>query len=293
MKLKLSKEITENKNLSNNAIISYIGLVYCCRFDYDPVFINRNMISYYLTGKRKLSRSIDDILKSGIKELIENNIICCEEQNSQTYYFGLKNIKLEDTVKFVFVDFDDIRKIMQCNYKGKIGLLRYYIVLLGTFISKNHVTDIRDPEKYNNVLGMMSQEYIANLADISVHTVVEYTKILEQLELLYVSRCSFMFKDANGNIKKHNNIYGRHIDKDIIDDFTNVRYEMYDDLHKVQLSYTANNSRSLMQKYNQLVKGKSYDKLVINDIYNYVCLYNKKHPKKCKNMSVFEKYGYK
>jgi hypothetical protein len=293
MKLKLSKEITENNRLSNNAIVSYIGLVYCCRFDYEPVFINRNMISYYLTGQKKLSRSFDEVLKSGIKELIDVGVICCEEQNTQNYYFGLKNIRLEDSDKFVFVDFDDIRKIMQCNHKGKISLLRYYIVLLGTFIVKNHITNIRDSGKYNNILGMMSQDYIANLARISTHTAVEYTKILEQLELLYVSRCSFLFKDKKGNVKRHNNIYGRYIDKSTIDEFTQVRYEMYDDLHKMHISAAANNSRSLMQKYNQLVKGKSYNKEIIKDIYNYICDYNTKYPKKEKDMSIFEQYGYK
>lgn len=292
MKLKLNKEITENKKLSNNAIISYIGLVYCCRFDYEPVFINRNMISYYLTGQKKMSRTFDNVLKLGINELIDEGFIVCDEQNTQNYYFKLKNIRLEETDKFVFVDFNDIRKIMQCNYKGKISLLRYYIVLLGTFIVKNHITNIRDSNKYNNVLGMMSQDYIANLAGISSHTAVEYTKILEQLELIYISRCSFMFKDRKGNVKRHNNIYGKYVDRAIIDEFTKVRYEMYDDLHKVHLSAAANNSRSLMQKYNQLANGKIYNKETIKEIYNYICNYNIKHPKKAKDLNIFEIYGY-
>lgn len=292
MKLKLSKEVTENNNLSNNAILSYIGLVYCCRFDYEPVYINRNMIAYYLTGKRKQIRRFDESLKKGLQELIDKKIITCIEQNPQNYYFEFKNIKLEDNNKFVFVDFDDIRKIIECNYKGKYALLRFYVVMLGTFISKNHISDIRDPDKYNNVIGMMSQEYIANIAAISVHTVVEYTKVLEELNLIYVSRCSFMFKDVNGNVKRHNNIYGRYSDKDIIDDFTKVRYEMYDNMHKVHMSISSNNSRSLMQKYNQIVKGKVYDKEVMDEIYNYLIQYNKKHPNNCRSMEIFAQLGY-
>lgn len=292
MKLKLSKDVVENNNLSNNAFISYIGLMYCCRFDYEPTFINRSMISYYLTGKRKLLRRFDESLKQGLQELIDKNIVACLEQNKNNYYFGFKNIKLNDDDKFVFVDFDDIRKIMECDYKGKIALLRFYVVLLGTFICKNYISDIRNPDKYNNIMGMMSQEYVANLADVSVHSVIEYTKILEELNLLYVSRCSFMFKDSKGNIKRHNNIYGRYENKDIIDEFTKIRYEMYDDLHKVHMSSASNNSRSLMQKYNQMVKGKTYSKEVMDNIYNYINQYNKKYPNKCKNMDVFMKYGY-
>ena len=105
------------------------------------------MISYYLTGKRKVQRRFDENLKQGIQELVDKNIIICLEKNKNDYYFEYKNIKLNDNDKFVFVDFDDIRTIMECNYKGKIALLRFYIVLLGTFISKNHITNIRNPEK--------------------------------------------------------------------------------------------------------------------------------------------------
>ena len=57
-----------------------------------------------------------------------------------------------------------------------------------------------DPEpnpKYNNVLGMMSQDYLAELANISVHSVIEYIKELEKLELIYVSRCSLKFKEQS------------------------------------------------------------------------------------------------
>ncbi len=290
MKLKLNKKITENKDLSNNAILAYIGLMSCLKIDYEPIFINRYMMSYYLTGKRKYIRRFDESLKLGIKELIDNAIIDCYEHSSTNYFIGFKNIILEQEDKFVFVDFDDVRKIMSCDYHGKISLLRFYISLLGTFISKNRVTDIRDPNKYNNVLGMMSQEYLANLVGISEHTAIEYIKLLEELELLYVSRCSFMFKDNIGKVKRHNNIYGKYKDREIIDEFTKVRYEMYDDLHKTHISSAANKSRSLMQKYNCLRNGVVYDKDVVNEIYKYICEYNEKHPKKSKDMSVFSKY---
>jgi hypothetical protein len=165
--------------------------------------------------------------------------------------------------------------------------------LLSTFILKNKIKDIREPEKYNNKLGMVSQEYISDILDVSVHTVVEYTKILEQLELLHISRCSFMFKDEKGNVKRHNNIYGRYNDKELIDEFAKIRYDMYDDLHKVKSTTATNNARSLMQKYNYLRGGTKYDKDTVAAIYNYICSYNEKYPKKTKDMKPFKKYGYK
>lgn len=292
MKLKLNKSIVENKNLSNNAILSYVGLLSCPRFNYEPIYINRNMISYYLTGITTHSRRFDEAIKLGLRELIDNDIVDCYNQDSMNYYIGFKNIKLKEDDRFIFIDFDEVKEILKYDYQGKVSLLRYYIVLLGTFISKNHITNIRDTTRYNNILGMMSQEYMSGLANISKHTAVEYTRILENLNLIYVSHCSFAFKDKKGNVKRHNNIYGRYKDKDIIDEFTKVRYEMYDDLHVAHLSSVANNSRSLMQKYNQMLKGKVYDNKVVDDIYNYVNQYNKKHPKSRRDMDIFEKYGY-
>jgi hypothetical protein len=143
------------------------------------------------------------------------------------------------------------------------------------------------------MLGMMSQEYLAEISNISVHSVVEYTKMLEDLKLIYISRCSFMFKDAKGSVKRHNNIYGKYTDKELVDEFANIRYAMYDDLHQVQSSISTNKARSLMQKYNYLRNDTKYDKETVETIYNYVCEYNKKHPKKQKDMTPFEKYGYK
>ena len=39
-----------------------------------------------------------------------------------------------------------------------------------------------------------------------------------------------------------------------------------------------------LTEYNQLVKGKSYSKEVIKEIYNYICDYNIKYPKKNKDV---------
>lgn len=292
MKLKLKKEIIENKSLSNNAIIAYIGLVSCLKNDFDNVFTNKNMIAYYLTKKTVIPKRFEESLRKGMSELLDKQIVICKRKTGTDYYMEATNIKLNEKDKFIFVDFEDVQKILSCSYQGKNGLLRFYICMLGTFISRNKIKNIREPEKYSNVLGMMSQEYLAELSNVSIHTVVEYIKILEQLNLIYVSRCSFMFKDVNGNVKKHNNIYGRYADMDIIDEFTRVRHEMYDDFHKVQLSTAANKARSLMQKYNYLCKGIVYDLDIMNEIYQYICEYNKKHPKKQKDMSVFNIGGY-
>ena len=293
MKLKLKKEIIENKELSDNAILVYVGLVMCMRHNLNRVFANRNMLMFYLTNKEKTTKRFDDSLKEGLQELLDKKVIVCKQRNGSDYFLGLDNIQLDDKDKFVFVSYEDVNKILTCNSQRKKSLLRFYILLNGTFIGKNHIKDIRDPDKYNNILGMMSQEYLAEIADISSRTVMDYIKIFEELKLIYVSRCSFTFKDAQGRIKRHNNIYGRYENKALIDEFADIRYSMYDDIHQVQNTNEINNARSLMQKYNCLRNNTKYDKATVAAIYKYVCSYNEKHPKKAKDMKPFEKYGYK
>lgn len=293
MKLKLSKQVIENKELSNNAVAVYVGVVSCYKQDLGFVFSNKNMINCYMTKKITMTKKSDENIRNGLKELLDKKILDCGGKNGIDHFIGLRNVQLEEKDKFIFVDLEDIQTIMSSGYRGKSNLLRFYICILGTFIGKNHIKDIREPEKYNNILGMMSQEYLAEISNISIHSVVEYTKILEDLKLIYISRCSFTFKDSKGSVKRHNNIYGKYENKELIDEFANIRYAMYDDLHQVQSSISTNKARSLMQKYNCLRNGTEYDKRTVTAIYNYVSDYNKKHPKKCKDMKPFEKYGFK
>lgn len=270
----------------------YIGIVLSYKPLYQEIPVNYGQLNYYLNKSTTMPQYFDKSLRKGLKQLIDNNVIICIDKTKTEYFLSIQNIKLEDNDKFIFVDAEDIHKIMQSNYKSKSAILRLYLCVLGTFIGKNHINDIRDSDKYNNILGMMSQQYLADITKISRTSVIEYMKILEELELIYVSRCASLFQDKNGNIKQHNNIYGRYSDKELIDEFTSVRYEMYDDLHKVKNNITTNKARSLMQKYNCLGKTQ-YDKETIAAIYEYVCNYNAKNPKKAKDMTPFVKYGYK
>lgn len=293
MKLKLNKKIIEDTNLSHEAIMVYIGIVVSYKCDCNAVLTNKNMLNYYLTQTSKIPRRFEENLRKGLQELLDNNIVVCKEKVGIDYYFDFKNIKLDDDDKFVFVEFEDIRKIMTSEYQNKSALLRLYLCMLGTFISKNHIKDIRDPDKYNNVLGMMPQTYLCQITGLSSRSVVEYIKILEYLELIYVSRCSFLFKDDKGNVKQHNNIYGKYCDMELVEEFTQIRYKMYDDLHRIKSSSATNNARSLMQKYNRLTKDIKYDDKVVEEIYEYICKYNEKYPTRKKDMKPFEKYGYK
>jgi hypothetical protein len=293
VKIKLKKDIIENNLLNNDAVMSYVGVVSSHIYGIDETFTNKDMINFCLTKTHSASKRFEESIRNGLKQLIDTNTLLCKEKTGINYYLDSNNITLAENDKFIFADLEDVNKIMNSYVQGKSGMLRLYLCMLGTFIGKNHIKDIRDPEKYNNILGMMSQDYLAEMSHISKSSVVEYIKELENLEIIYVSRCSFKFKDKTGKIKRHNNIYGKYSNKELIDEFANIRYSMYDDLHKEKKSNIVNNARSLTQKYNYLRGGTIYDKKTVETIYNYVCDYNNKHPKKQKDMTPFVKYGYK
>ena len=52
-----------------------------------------------------------------------------------------------------------------------------------------------------------------------------------------------------------------------------------------------NNSRSMLQKYNNLKKGKEYDQYTIAAIFEFILKYNKEHPEKERDLNIFKKYG--
>ena len=94
MKLKLKKDIVENKGLSNEAIFSYVGIVLCYKNGLNAVLTNKNMINYYLTHDECMSRRFEENLKKGMQELIDNKIIICHKRMGIDLYCDLLNIKL-------------------------------------------------------------------------------------------------------------------------------------------------------------------------------------------------------
>lgn len=293
MKVKLKKDIVENKCLSNDAVMSYVGIVSSHIYGMEETLINKDIINFCLTKNHYAPKRFEESIRNGIKQLLDTNTIVCIEKTGINYYLNSDNIILEDNDRFIFADIEDINSIMNNKTQSKSNMLRLYLCMIGTFIGKNHIKNIRESDRYNNILGMMSQDYLAEIAQVSKSSVVEYIKELERLKIIYVARCSLKFKDKNGKIKKHNNIYGKYEDKDLIEEFANIRFSMYDDLHKVQKANITNNARSLTQKYNCLKNGTEYDKNTVDAIYNYINSYNEKHPNNAKDMKPFEKYGYK
>jgi hypothetical protein len=289
--MKINKKIIQDKTLSNDAIVSFVGLSMISLPDINT-YTSVDIISYYLTNNPKPNRKIKDTVRNGLNELIDKKIVICNGRvkNNSVYYIDSKNILV--TKNYITLQQEEIWKILNLNINYSTALLRFYMNLLCTFIVKNNIKDIREPKLYDNKFGMLSINSLCNLTGISNSTAIKYINTLEEIKLLYVVRCSKNFRHENGTIKRHNNIYGKYEDSKIINQYAAIEFKDLNDLKNKQIIEKTNNSRSMLQKYNSLVKGKEYDQYTITALFEFIVQYNNSHPGKERDLDVFEKYGF-
>ena len=159
----------------------------------------------------------------------------------------------------------------------------------------------------NRVVGNFTIDYLSKLAGISERSIIEYNKILEENNLLYVNRNGDFVLDEQNNIKKMSNVYGRPCDSEYINEFANSKQKYNSSYRYVQTNeVSANNNRRLAQMYQQILKGNGerYSKTEIIEIYDYIVSQNKKYEKlyekhnyeeylnKIRDVSVFDKYDF-
>jgi hypothetical protein len=187
-------------------------------------------------------------------------------------------------------------------------LLRYFIYLVGTFSSKIDVY-INPYQHKTRVVGNFTIDYLEKITGISARSIIEYNKILESINLLYIYHQNDFTLDDEGNLKQLINVYGRYCDRAYIDTFAINQQKNKSSYKYVAKNMTnVNNRRRLAQMYLQINKNslaaKSYTREDILDVYNYVLSENNKYNtlskkydddsylNKIRNVNVFEKYDF-
>ena len=177
---------------------------------------------------------------------------------------------------------------------------------MGT-ISSSITVFLHNGENKNRVVGNVSIDYLSKLSGISERTIIEYNKLLESNDLLYVYRQKDFILDNKNGVKSLSNIYGRVCDMEYIN-----RYAQNQKEHKKSYKYLksdnekANNKRRLAQMYVQILKEKdeNYSKKDILDVYQYVVSENFKYKnmyeensysgylEKIRDLTIFDKYDF-
>lgn len=259
--------------------------------------ININQLLYRIMNdincfknRRKL-----DYIKCGLNELLENKVINSIYESKGNYVLDCSKLWINTEIEnYTVITFNEVKKIFQIDNVNNFSLLRYFIFLIGT-ISNKITVYLENGEYKNHVVGNYTIGYLSRLSGIGKRTIIEYNKMLEDNELIYINRQNDFIIDKENNIKQLSNIYGRFKDVQYINTFSNNQKKYNESYNYVKNNITkVNDRRRLAQKYQQLLKGggKNYTKKEIEEIYNYVINENNKYYKtydKTKNENVLDK----
>lgn len=305
----IPEQLLEDNNFSNYALATYCVLqAMSVPAQQDRLCITYQQIVFYLIGDIPDRRNrIFDYIKCGVNELIDNKMIRLIKEINKHLVLDCYDLYLDTNKhKFTIITFQEVQKIFQIKNVNNFLLLKYFVILIGT-ISSQITVYLPNGEYKNRVVGNFTIDYLSEISGISTKSIIDYNKLLEEANLVYIFRHSDFVLDKNKSIKRLANIYGRPENKKYVDTFAEDQQE-YTSSYKYseKTIHETNNKRSLAQKYQQLLKNKTvnYSKDEIMEIYQYVVSENNKYNKlyekekytsyldKIRDISVFDKFDF-
>ena len=303
--------------LRNNKISNYAMMVYCYLQKLTTTsgenihYVSAYSIACYLTGQVEHPRKFLDNIKQAILDLIKVGILYQVQEIGKTnQYFAIDCSRLwinTEKERFVIVYYDEILKIMRSDISNKPIILKYFIFLMGTLMTKVEVT-LPSSLKRGHVVGRYTIAALGEQFGVSEYSILFYNKTLEDEQLIYIYRHNgFVMNEVKG-LQSLPNIYGRYENKKFVDVYGQQYFEECD-FKKYGCRYSSNSDqkRSLAQRYQQLIKGRgnNYSEKEILEIYNYIVEENQKYAaiyfdnqeclwafEKIRDIDIFESYDF-
>ena len=275
-----------NSLLNNGNISEYGLLVYCVlqKLSFregDEICVTLQQIIFSIIGlvPERRSRIYENIIQ-GLEELEGENIIKIDDVIQKHYILDVSRMTI-DTSKgnFTIIYFNEIMKIFEIDGVNNFVLLKYFVHLVGTISSSIEVVLPSGMSK-NRVVGNYTIEYLSKTSGISTRAIIDYNKLLESNELIYVYRHDD-FLLFNGEIRQLSNVYGRFSDSEYIDAYGLRLSQMERGYKKTNTDADVNKKRRLAQIYTQIYKHHktNYTKEQILEVYNYVLKENERYQK--------------
>lgn len=283
MNLQIKNDVIQNPDISDYALAVFIALKKNCISTYNFQVVSPIWINYLLTDKLKtqLSQKEREKIINAIKELnkkFDLNINRCIGE--KTFIVPTKSLKLDYTKgNYTTINFDNVKRIIKNGGKAKWYILHYYLLILSYMICKIPVCNETGFKTCNILICNKSIAELSELTGMATITISRYNKFLVDNEIIHISRNIEAFSkktDGKKEVVFVKNTYGRYEDKDYIDKYVWEKYKHKNRLFKEK---TSDLNRSLMQKYNFLVKNPDTDKYTneeIQQIYDYIVLFNGK-----------------
>lgn len=275
-----------NSLLNGESISEYGLLVYCVLQkisfrEVSKICVTLQQIIFSIIGivPERRSRIYENIVQ-GLKELEDANLVKIDDVTQKHYILDTSSMTI-DTSKgnFTIVYFDEIKRIFEIDGVNNFILLEYFVSLVGTISSSIEVVLPSGISK-SRVVGNYTIQYLAKISKISVRSVIDYNKILENNKLIYIYRHDD-FLLFNGELRQLSNVYGRFSDHEYIDVY-GLRLSQTENVHKKSgIDIDANKKRRLAQIYTQIYKyhKTNYTREQILEVYNYVLKENERYQK--------------
>ena len=291
MKLYLEKKMIENKEITNDGLAVYVALRKLMNKEEKEYYISYNLLGYALYNNTTYTQRFISHIKDGIQNLIDLGLIIKKFDTNSSWEYILDLSKLYFDVDgnqnndnfFIIIDLDEVHKIMSSKL-DKFNLLRCFIVTVGTF--NNNVFSYLDGSPHSSrktPIGFMKQEYIGELCGLHQNKYGKYANELVKLNLLYIKNNADYYLYENIP-KKINNIYSRPIDKEWADKYAEYYANTKNSIkcNKKLKTSNGNKKRSIIMKYNALVKGKQYSTTDLKEMYDFLFDYNAELDKQIK-----------
>lgn len=243
--------------------------------------VTTNHMLYYATGVGAHTEFNKSNFNNSLKKLISRQLISVEHSfGVQDRILNLEPLHINRDINktFVVIDTSEMQEILNGCGINKFSVLRYFILLVGTFNPKIEV-ELITKENKSNFLGTMSIEYLAKLMSLSSSTIIAYNKLLESFGLIYIYHAKDFYRTSENTIKSPSNVYGRYCDKAFVDQFVKIQahnknYEVYGKEEKI----TTNHKRRLTQRYNRIASGLgNYSSDEVKEVYDHILSENKKY----------------
>lgn len=276
MDIFLKKDVVNDTKLTPEGLAVYIALRQIVKNHENNYYVSANMIAFILTGSCPKRKTVDSV-KLGIDNLIDNMklISVINKINSYEFILDLSSL-IFDTSKhhFIIIKDTEVKNIME--YKSKFALLKYFVLLVGTFNNSNILNGCH---KFS--VGFTAIETMVKNFGIAKSSILSYNNVLLDKELIYIHRFDDYIKTNNGEVKNLQNFYGRFEEREFIKEYA-IQYSNAvgsEKCSKKTNKRIANKKNSYLQKYNAMCRGAIYSENDIKELYEFILKYNSEQDK--------------
>lgn len=270
------KDEVENDKISVDALVVYIAIFHKS-FHVTSAFLSYSWLEWAIFN-RPADKTERGMIVGGLNELIEKGYVqVIDKLRNNGFICDISKIKVYDKEKYYLsISPNEFRSIIKINDVNKYKILKYYLLLTGTFDASS---DCKDTYRFK--IGKISQNLISVILNISVPTINKYNKILEENKVLYISRdkAKCLNKGINGVLYKQEvNLYSRYEDRELCDRYAREsKREKQKNIDK----YVVNDDRKYVQMFNIIKKyakngEKYYDEDKSFEIFEYMKDWNKR-----------------